>query len=109
MTELAPQSRFPWWVYWTAFAVILVFALWPVGSVSLTYWIATANDCRVDEGSVHPCIVGGQDLGGLLYTLGVLGWFMLATLPLGLGALIVWLITLLIHHAAWARRDKASH
>ena len=105
MTTAAPKRRFPWWAYWLAFAFIAVFTLWPVGAVTLAQLIADANGCRVDEGSVHPCIVGGQDLGETLYTLGVLGWLMLVTLPLGFGALIVWLIILLIHRAAWGRAN----
>ena len=103
MSELAPQSRFPWWVYWTALAFIVLFTLWPVASIFATAMIAEANGCRVDEGSVHPCMVMGSDWGETLYTMGVLGWLMLVTVPFGLGALIVWLIVLPIHHAAWAR------
>jgi hypothetical protein len=37
----------------------------------------------VDEGSVHPCVINGKDYGQLLYTLGVMGWLMLVTLPAG--------------------------
>ncbi|WP_375451113.1 hypothetical protein [uncultured Devosia sp.] len=103
-----PGSRFPWHVYWVALAIIAVFTLWPVASVTLTYWIADANGCRVDEGNMHPCIIGGHDLGALLYTMGVMGWFMLASLPLGFGAAIVWLITLLIHRSAWRRSGKPA-
>jgi len=106
MSAAVHQHRFPWWVYWAAFAFIALFTLWPVGSILATAAIADANGCRVDEGSVHPCMVLGSDWGATLYTMGVLGWFMLITVPLGLGAFIVWLIVLLIHHAAWARQSK---
>ena len=47
--------------------------------------IANAYGCKVDEGSVHPCIINGHDYGELLYSLGVMGWFMLVTIP---GALV---------------------
>jgi hypothetical protein len=50
----------------------------------------------VDEGSVHPCIINGHDCGELLYDLGVLGWFMLVTLPGGLLAFDSWLILLVL-------------
>ena len=52
-------------------------------SVITCGWIANAHGCKVDEGSVHPCIINGKDYGQLLYTLGVLGWLMLALSPLG--------------------------
>ena len=45
-------------------------------------------------------------MGPTLYTLFVLGWFMLATIPLGGGALIVWLVILIIHRIAWGRMQK---
>ena len=57
--------------------VISGFAFAPIGSVMLCGAIANAYGCKVDEGSVHPCIINGQDYGHLLYTLGVLGWLML--------------------------------
>jgi hypothetical protein len=41
---------------------------------------------------VHPCIINGQDYGELLYSLGVMGWFMLVTIPGGLVAFAGWLI-----------------
>jgi hypothetical protein len=62
---------------------ILTVALAPVGSVAVCGLIANTHGCKVDEGSVHPCIIGGHDYGQLLYTLGVLGWLMLVTLPGG--------------------------
>jgi hypothetical protein len=46
--------------------------------------VATALGCRLDEGQPHPCVFGGTDLGSTLYTLGVLGWLSLASIPLGL-------------------------
>ena len=66
--------------------------------------IANAAGCRVDEGSVHPCVISGHDYGELLYTLGVMGWFMLITLPAGALAFAAWLLTLLLHRAAWRKR-----
>ena len=109
MIEQAPQSRFPWWAYWTAFAFIAIFTLWPIASIFAAAMIADANGCRVDEGSVHPCMVLGSDWGETLYTMGVLGWLMLVTVPFGLGAFIVWLIILPIHHAAWVRSSRPKH
>ncbi|ODT80726.1 MAG: hypothetical protein ABS76_14740 [Pelagibacterium sp. SCN 64-44] len=101
-------ARFPYWAYGLALAVILLFALAPLISVYVASAIAEAHHCPLNEGSVNSCLVGGMDLGPLLYTLFVLGWFMLATLPLGGGALLVWLASLIIHRIGWGQMQKAK-
>jgi len=98
------RKRFPWIVYSLALGVIILIALAPAGSVAACGLIANANGCKVDEGSVHPCIINGQDYGHLLYALGVLGWLMLVTLPGGLFAFIIWLIIVILHREAWRKR-----
>src|SRR5262249_6556925 len=100
-----PRKRFPWVPYWIVLALIILFALAPIGSVVVCGVIANAYGCKVDEGSVHPCIVNGKDYGHLLYTLGVMGWLMLATLPLGALAFMTWLIVLVLHRARWRKRE----
>jgi ABC-type Fe3+ transport system permease subunit len=100
--------RFPWVWYLLALFVIVAFASAPIGSVVLCAWIANAHGCKVDEGSVHPCIINGQDYGHLLYTLGVLGWLMLVTLPAGVFAFVIWLIIFILHRQAWKKRVAAG-
>src|SRR5215211_5037377 len=66
-----------------------------------------AHGCKVDEGSVHPFIINGHDYDELLYSLGVMGWFMLVTIPGGLVAFVSWLVFLLLHRVAWRKRMSA--
>src|SRR5438067_790527 len=66
-----------------------------------------AYSIGVDEGSVHSCVINGKDYGQLLYTLGVMGWLMLVTLPAGVFAFVLWLVVLIIHRTNW-RRHAAS-
>jgi hypothetical protein len=94
--------------YLLALFVIVGFAFAPIGSVMLCAALANAYGCKVDEGSMHPCIINGQDYGQLLYTLGVLGWLMLVTLPAGLFAFVVWLIILILHRQSWRKRMSAG-
>jgi hypothetical protein len=101
---LPARKRFPWIIYWIFLVLIILFALAPVGSVVACTWIANAHGCHVDEGSVHPCIVNGHDYGQLLYTLGVLGWLMLVTIPGGLFGFVTWLIILILHREKWRKR-----
>jgi hypothetical protein len=99
--------RFPWWVYWLLLALILLVALAPVFSVAVAGWIAEANGCVLHEGFSNPCVVNGTDIGSTLYAFGVLGWLMLATIPLGAMALVAWLVALVIHWIIWRRRQPA--
>jgi hypothetical protein len=85
--------------------VILAWMLWPVVTTARAGAIASANDCMLDEGSIHPCFVDGEDIGPQLYSMGVSGWFMLVTIPTGLAALGVLGLVLLV---LWMRRRSRS-
>jgi hypothetical protein len=98
------RKRFPWILYWIVLVLIVLFAFAPIGSVMTCALIANSHGCKVDEGSVHPCIINGKDYGQLLYTLGVLGWLMLVTIPGGLFAFVIWLIALILHRVSWQKR-----
>ena len=101
---LRARKRFPWVIYCVLLALIAFFTFAPVGSVVTCAVIANSFGCRVDEGSVHPCLIGGSDYGQLLYTLGVSGWLMLVTLPAGALAFATLLIVLVVHRRAWRKR-----
>ncbi|MHA6299527.1 hypothetical protein [Devosia sp. CAU 1758] len=106
--SVSTPARFPARLYGWLLAVILFFTLAPVLSVIASIAIAEANNCTLNEATTHICMVLGMDLGGLLAFMFIMGWFALATLPLGGGALIVWLVILIIHRIAWARMQKAA-
>lgn len=100
---LPPGKRFPWVIYGIVLALIALVALAPIGSVVGCGWIANAHGCKVDEGSVHPCMINGHDYGHMLYTMGVLGWLMLLTLPAGALATVVWAVVLVVHRSRWRK------
>ncbi|MCD7058446.1 hypothetical protein [Pelagibacterium xiamenense] len=99
-------KRFPWWVYILVLAIILLFALAPVGSVVVAGALAETHGCTLNEGNIHPCIIGGTDWGPTLYGMFVMGWFMLVTLPMGFFALLAWLAALIIHLFLYSRRAR---
>jgi hypothetical protein len=101
-------AHFPWGVYIALFVLIALFGIAPLLGVVVAEAIADANGCSLSEGMANVCMVGGSDWGGALYSLFVLTWFLLATLPLAGGALIVWLVVLIIHRVAFARRQKSE-
>jgi hypothetical protein len=74
------------------YAVIALLAGWPIASVIVAGTIASWNGCTLHEGFVNPCVVNGKDIGSTLYQMGVMGWFMLATIPLGAIAFVAWTI-----------------
>ena len=102
---LPVRKPFPWIRYGLTLAFILLVALAPIFAVMLCSVIANAYGCKVDEGSVHPCIIHGKDYGQQLYTLGVSGWFMLATLPFGALTGAIWLVSLILHRSKWQNRQ----
>jgi hypothetical protein len=86
--------------------LILAWTIWPVALVAVAGNIASANGCQLNEGSVHPCIVNGRDMGEQLYGMGVMGWFMLVTIPTGLLALAAYGAILLV---VWLVRRARRH
>lgn len=75
---------------------IFILAISPLLAAGAAGAVANHFGCDLDEGSIHPCQGFGRDIGGTLYSLGVLGWLSLATIPLGLTAMGVYLAILLI-------------
>jgi hypothetical protein len=82
-----------------AYVGLCIYAAFPMLCVLLASAIAQATGSRLDEGSAHPCIVFGVDVGGLLYGLFVMGWLSLVTLPTGVLGLIALTIALLVARA----------
>lgn len=83
------------------YAVIALWMFLPIILSLIAGMVANSFGCRLDEGSVHPCLAFGKDIGGVLYFWGMLGWFALATFPTGLFALVGF--TLFV----WWRRRRA--
>lgn len=62
----------------------------PLVSVALASALANAYGCTLHEGFANPCLINGEDWGKELYQMGMMGWFMLATLPLAAALLALW-------------------
>jgi hypothetical protein len=74
------------------YAIVALFTCWPILSVIVAGTIASWNGCTLHEGFTNPCVVNGKDIGGTLYAMGVMGWFMIATIPLGAISGLLWTI-----------------
>ena len=86
---------------------IVGFAILPILSMLIAVMIAGASGCALDEGSVHPCLVLGIDLGTPLYSMAVFGWFVMFTFPLA-GIALVILILAWIVFALSNRRKRVD-
>jgi hypothetical protein len=71
------------------YLVLVLFTIAPILSVVAASIIARAYGVQLDEGSEHPCLVLGHDIGPSLYLMFVAGWFMLIALPVGFFAIMV--------------------
>lgn len=107
-TPPAPSKKrkFRWWIYWLLLGVILLFMISPLIPVTIAENLAREHDCVLNEGSANPCIVDGKDIGQDIYTLGMMGWFFLATAPFGILALVTWLVVMVVHRILWGRAVK---
>lgn len=95
-------------MFWFRFVIglALVGCLAPLASTALAGAIAEVHGCRLHEGFANTCMIGGADWGQTLYTMGMMGWFMIATLPIGATLVALWIAVELIR-AVRVRRSGA--
>ena len=96
LAEPVRPRRFPWLWFLFGLLAIILFAGSPMIPVIWASEVAASHGCTLHEGFINPCIVNGVDMGKDLYAAGMLGWLMLATMPLGALAFLVWLVLLVI-------------
>jgi hypothetical protein len=92
-------------VFRALMAILLLVCLLPLISMAVAESIAQLNGCTLDLAAVHPCIVGGKDIGQTLLTLGMMGWFLFATMPGVAAVIVVWILVEVI---AWLKRTSSS-
>lgn len=68
--------------------LIAFIALLPLFSAGIASAVAKSHNCILNEGTVHPCVIGGTDYGSLLYNMGVMGWLLLLSFPFGFFAFV---------------------
>lgn len=75
---------------------ILVIGALPLISTMIAGAIADANGCVLHEGFANPCVINGTDQGETLYTMGMLGWLAIGTLPVALTAAGIYLVIVIV-------------
>ena len=104
---MSGRRGFPALRYGIALVLIGLVAFGPVLAAMAADAIAAANGCSMADGADHTCLIGGLDLGPVLYFFYLLGWLTLITLPLGVIGLMVWGVVLVVHLVRYSTR-KAS-
>ncbi len=84
----------------------ILFAIFPILSVLAASGLSTIGGCELNEGDVNACSVLGIEMGGLLYTMFVMGWFALVTLPYGGLVAVIGLILYVIAKIVLRRRKN---
>ena len=78
-----------------AVLIIATILAWlPAICLVVTVGVAAATGCRVDEGSVHPCIVAGHDIGDALYAGLMMVWAIVLAFPFMIGTVVLWVFFL---------------
>ncbi len=92
-------------------AVTLIGLVLPLALSFSAGAIASAAGCNLNESQVHSCLVWGYDIGSLLASMFVLGWFAVAGIGILLvAAPVVALAILALGVTAFVRkRTKHSH
>jgi ABC-type Fe3+ transport system permease subunit len=101
--------KYAWVFHIIILLAILLCAISPFWAVAYAGSVAEKYGCELNEGSIHPCVVKGVDRGEDLYSLGMLGWLGIATVPLGLAAAVLYILVVLIVYLVMRfRRKKAE-
>ncbi|MGQ0674447.1 MAG: hypothetical protein ACT4N2_16430 [Hyphomicrobium sp.] len=73
-------------------ALVIVGCLLPTAVSLLAGAIASWHGCPLDLTSAKTCMIAGADWGQTLLTMGMMGYFLFATLPVLLGAMALWFV-----------------
>ena len=72
-----------------SYAAIALLALSPLLIAFAASSAAERLGCGLNEGDPRPCFFHGKDIGGALYTMFVMAWLSVGSLPLGIVAALI--------------------
>ena len=90
------------------YGIIVSWMVFPIACVLIAAVVSAICGCSINVGSPPPCIVFGTDIGRILYTLGVMGWLGIVTLPTGGIALLAYLAFSMIERSIARNRQPST-
>jgi hypothetical protein len=72
-------------------SIVVLACLTPFFSMMAAQAIAFIYGCDLSLAATQPCMAHGTDIGSNLLTMGMMGWFLMTTLPVMLGVVILWI------------------
>jgi len=99
-----PPAPFNMRPYWQTLVLIAIFAAGPSVIVYLASVIADLNHCAIVDAGPTPCLILGQDRGGLLYDMATFVQVSFVTMPIGILLGFLWLSVLIISLMAYRRK-----
>lgn len=91
-------------IIYIVLSLLLLVCLIPLLGVLWSSWFAAQHECVLHEGYATACIVNGVDRGPDIHGAFLLGWFMLISLPVGAGILLILITMGLVDLVRWMRR-----
>jgi hypothetical protein len=73
-------------------SILVLACLAPLFSMLAAQAAAFIYGCDLSLAATQPCMAHGTDIGQTLLTMGMMGWFLMTTLPVMLGVVILWII-----------------
>ena len=89
------------------YGVIVSWTAFPIVCALIATVVSAICGCTVNEAASAPCVVFGTDIGKALYTLGVMGWLGVVTLPTGGAAFALYTILVVAQRRISQRRKQA--
>ena len=99
--------KYAWVIHIFVLLAIILCSISPFFGVAYAGAVTEKYGCELNEGSIHPCMVNGVDRGEDLYAQGMLGWLGIASVPLGLAALVLYIVIVLIIFLVIRLRKKS--
>ena len=73
-------------------SILVLACLAPLFSMLAAQAAAFIYGCDLSLAATQPCMAHSTDIGQTLLTMGMMGWFLMTTLPVMLGVVILWII-----------------
>ena len=98
----APRFGMLW--YRIALVMIALEAVFPVFLLAIGAYLANEYGCTINEGNTTPCLIDGTDWGETRQFFGLAPLNLIASFPIAMLFVGIWVVVLPVHRGRWRRR-----